>query len=284
MNSRQDPLRHRFLAAAALLMLTASPALALEIEADFEGASARLLEKDDAGQRVRVMPAGDPARGWPCWWMFRASGLVKGQPFTVEVVASDKHIPSGRVLGADWATPDRAAFSTDGKTWRHTAPGVRQPLRISYALEVEVESVLVAWGPAFTPTDARAWAGEISRGRADVEVLELCKSSQGWGVTLLRIAEGETPPARRFGVWVEARQHAWESGSSWVARGFTEWLLGATEEARWLRRHAEIFVVPIMDVDNVATGNDGKEELPDSFFRKAQNDPDHQDDPQAIPA
>jgi murein tripeptide amidase MpaA len=52
------------------------------------------------------------------------------------------------------------------------------------------------------------------------------------------------------------------SGANWVARGLIEWLTSADKDAIWLRRHAEVFVAPIMDVDNVATGDGGKEENP----------------------
>jgi murein tripeptide amidase MpaA len=74
------------------------------------------------------------------------------------------------------------------------------------------------------------------------------------------VSEAASPaPA---GIWIQARQHAWESGSGWVARGLVEWLLGEDADASWLRLHAELFVVPIMDVDNAATGNGGKEADP----------------------
>jgi hypothetical protein len=85
---------------------------------------------------------------------------------------------------------------------------------------------------------------------------------------MLHVMEGDRPPERRFGVWVQARQHAWESGSSWVAQGFTEWLLRADDaDAAWLRQHAEIFIVPIMDIDHVATGDGGKDAEPQDHNR-----------------
>jgi hypothetical protein len=52
-----------------------------------------------------------------------------------------------------------------------------------------------------------------------------------------------------------------------VCQGFTEWLLGSDSQAAWVRQHAEIFIVPIMDVDNTATGNGGKEALPHDHNR-----------------
>ena len=50
-------------------------------------------------------------------------------------------------------------------------------------------------------------------------------------------------------------------------RGLVEWLMAGDGAARWLTEHAEIVVVPIMDVDNVVTGNGGKEENPQDHNR-----------------
>ena len=79
---------------------------------------------------------------------------------------------------------------------------------------------------------------------------------------MLHVRAGDLADPQRFGIWVQARQHAWESGSSWVARGFAEWCVSDTPEAAWLRDHADIFIVPIMDVDNTATGDGGKDADP----------------------
>jgi hypothetical protein len=58
-----------------------------------------------------------------------------------------------------------------------------------------------------------------------------------------------------------------------VARGFVEWLLGDEPAAKALRESAEIFVVPIMDVDRVATGDGGKESEPRDHNRDWTDSP-----------
>ena len=50
---------------------------------------------------------------------------------------------------APWATPDRAAFSLDNKTWKHTSPGKRDGKRIVYQQKVDAENMLVRVGAAF---------------------------------------------------------------------------------------------------------------------------------------
>jgi hypothetical protein len=256
-----------------IFLACASNAFALAIESDFEGASVRVVQADDATQTVRFMPGGDPKRGWPCWWQFRVTELDTAKPLTIEVAASDLPMPqangapSNKPLSGDWAMPERASYSTDGETWMHTEPGRKQDGRMTYAIKTDAPALFVAWGPPYTPSRASAFVHEAAKGADSAQEIELCKSREGRGVPMLHVSEGDRPGTRRFGVWVQARQHAWESGSSWVCQGFTEWLLGSDSEAAWLRQHAEIFIVPIMDVDNTATGNGGKEALPHDHNR-----------------
>ena len=64
------------------------------------------------------------------------------------------------------------------------------------------------------------------------------------------------------GVWIQARQHAWESGSSWVGKGLLDWAVSQDPLAVQLRRSTTIHFVPIMDVDSVAEGAGGKDAVP----------------------
>jgi hypothetical protein len=81
----------------------------------------------------------------------------------------------------------------------------------------------------------------------------LTQSLQGRDVDLLEITEGDAPD--KLGIWVQARQHPAECGSSWTCEGFVEWLVGSSIEAQALRRGAVVRVVPMMNPDGVALGN-----------------------------
>ncbi len=63
---------------------------------------------------------------------------------------------------------------------------------------------------------------------------------------MLHVQDGPIPREKRFGVWIQARQHAWECGSSWVAQGFAEWIDGLIEENRM-----DVFI----DLHNPAPGD-----------------------------
>ena len=268
----------RLYALSALLMLTGpASALDLQVGTDFEGGSARVESVDQAARVIRFMPGGDPARGWPCWWYLRVDGVAKGERVTLDLAGSDRPVrnqgkSTGKPLGANWAMPARAAFSTDRRTWRHTEPGRHEGGRIRYEVAGDGGPLWVAWGPPFTPEDTDRLLEESAKTLpAATSPFDLARTRGNRQVRGLRVNEAANlAPAA---IWIQARQHAWESGSSWVARGLVEWLLGEDDDARWLRRRAEVFVVPIMDVDNAATGNGGKEADPRDHNRDWDDTP-----------
>lgn len=237
----------------------------LRVRTDFEGGSARVAAVDQEARVIRFQPGGDPERGWPCWWSLRVEGVARGEKLILDLGGSDRPArnngaPTGKPLSAVWAMPMRAAISTDGKTWGQTEPGRRDGARMRYEVTGTGDSLWFAWGPSFTPSDTEVLLAEAERTIPEAKSFELARTREGRSVRGLRVSAAATGgvPA----LWIQSRQHAWESGASWVARGLVEWLISAEADAIWLREHAELFIVPIMDVDNVATGNGGKEANP----------------------
>ena len=244
----------------------------LEVDSNFEGASVSSVTIDEKTRSILFTPGGDPSRGWPCWWYFKINGVEPGEVITLHLKGSSATTthPGGALskpLSPVWAMPERATFSQDGVLWQHSEKGVRENDVMHYTLRPAAGSVYVAWGPPYTPGFAAKAIEATCKDHAGARAGELCRSVGGRPVPMWQVSEGERPAAKRFGIWVQARQHAWESGSSLVAQGFAEWLLGDSEQAKWIRTHAEVFIVPVMDVDNVATGNGGKEALPHDHNR-----------------
>lgn len=269
-------LRRRFVLIIATILAfafrAADAAEVLVVDSDFEGGSVRTIEIDDDSRRIDFMPGGSPERGWPCWWYFRVKGITPGESISLRLRASPATVarsgsPLSKPLSPVWAQVERATYSTDGETWLRTEKGVREGEWMVYKLKPERSSIFVAWGPPYTPSMAAKFVGKQADARRGAKVAELCRTREGRSVSMLHVMEGDLPKQRRFGIWIQARQHAWESGSSWVAQGFGEWLMSDTADAAWLRRNAEIFIVPIMDVDNAATGNGGKDAAPQDHNR-----------------
>ena len=89
----------------------------LRVTSDFPGGSARVLTIDQTHRVVHLNPEPYPDKGWDCWWYFRLDGVEPGETIELNV---------GKSV---WATPDRAMFSADNKSWKHTLPGERNRTR-----------------------------------------------------------------------------------------------------------------------------------------------------------
>lgn len=249
------------------LLLAPFAGAELSVHTDFEGGSAKVISIDSAGGVIRFMPAGDPSRGWPCWWYLRVDGAQVGREIRFELAPSDAPIPQpgpyqGKLLPFSWAAADRAAVSFDGVTWKQTVPGRKDPGCMTYGVIPETERFWIAWGPPFTAVHVQAITDRVSAS-GQVSVFELCQSREKRPVRGIRFGDADGRPV----VWIQARQHAWESGGSWVCAGFIEWLQSGEELADWLLEHVCVFAVPIMDVDHVASGDGGKEAIPQDHNR-----------------
>lgn len=244
----------------------------LQVTTNFENGSARVLGVDNATQTIRIQPAGDPKRGMPNWWNLRIDRINSNKPVIVEVLSTDDLIHAGppdnlRKISPDWTWPAQAAYSTDGKVWKHSPAGIKESNYMRYTIEPGSSTLWIAWGPPFTPADATAFVQQLSKKHAFMQAFTLAQSKEGRPVPALKISEGSLPDLQRPAIWIQARQHAWEVGGSWVAVGLTQWLAGDNKQAVWLRQHAEIYIIPLMDVDHVATGDGGKHALPHDHNR-----------------
>jgi len=239
-----------------LLILSMSllplPAVAeLAVDTDFPGGSGEVVSIDQATSTIVLNPADYPNRGWRCWWYIKLTGISAGQVITLDVG------------DAPWATPKQATFSTDGgKYWQHSLPGTPDGKRIRYSLSFDSESALVAWGPPFVPRDAKTLVTGIATASSDASEFSLCRTREDRDTPALRIGAIGKPL-----IWVQARQHAWESGASWVGKGFVEWLVSDSPAAMKTRKNHEIIFVPIMDIDNVHRGAGGKSQKPQDHNR-----------------
>ncbi len=267
-------------ASLALALIAQQVRAEITASTDFEGGSAKVVAIDQRAKTVRITPGGDPARGWPCWWYLRVEGLAKGEKLTLEVAPVEAPLVGpgknrGKPLAAAWCQPTRAAISPDGKRWSQSESGQQRESAMSYTVDCQGDSLWLAWGPPFTPRDSAPLAESLAKECRGAKSFELCRSNGGRPCLALRVKEGERPDDKRPAVWIQARQHAWESGSSWVCRGVAEWLASDDSRAEALRERAEITIVPIMDIDSTATGNGGKECVPQDHNRDWTDRPHH---------
>jgi hypothetical protein len=247
----------------------------LVVDADFINGNGSVESLDQRTRILRLSPTEHKQRGWPCWWYVKITGIVPGETLTLDV---------GK---APWATPARAAYSLDNQNWCQTNRGLRQQNRIVYRQRIDAHEAWFAWGPPFTVADANALADWASTQIQHTRKLDLVRTRGGHAVPAIRVGcfpvgavlEPEPPHktdathGQRHTIWIQARQHAWEAGSSWVCKGLVNWLATDDPRAESLRSMADLVIVPIMDVDNVLLGAGGKNQRPHDHNRDWSADP-----------
>jgi hypothetical protein len=277
-------MNHKLLLRLALivsgLLCGSSIALAadLQLSSAFPGGSAKVLKLDGANNSVGITPACDPKRGTPCWWYFRLDNVDTSKPIVLEVTANQGATwnpgkKTSKNLAPVYSLPEYAAYSIDGTNWVHTAKGERKDDRSTYRIDASTSTVWLAWGPPFNLKDAEQLIQKTCELCSDAKSFVLAHTRGNRPVPAVRFSQSRAADGPRFTVWIQARQHAWESGSSWVARGFAEWLVSKDPSAESLRRKADIIIIPIVDVDSVETGQGGKEQLPHDQNRDWGTDP-----------
>jgi len=260
----------RFLLLASCLVIIPMEA-SIEVISDFSGGSGEVTLLDSENQVVGLTPSLRESRGWPCWWYFRIEGAETGKPFSLRLSSNRRPFMEGRILPSSWSQPFRAAISTDNIQWQQTPKAkVTEDHTAIYSFPAPAPVFWVAWGPPFLPGHARDVLHELQGQIPESRIFPLARTRMNREVSGMEInPDSKDLPA----LWIQARQHAWEAGSSWVGKGFMDWLAGTSKDAEWLRTNVAITYIPIMDVDSVAVGAGGKDSRPRDHNRDWDQNP-----------
>jgi len=252
MSMRRTPFHSKLFIffASVIVCFLVSGALQAEVEvhSDFDNGNGTLYKWEADQQKLLV----NVKRVRGCrniWWHFRITGLTPGQAITL-------NCNHDSIAGE--ANP---VYSTDGENWQRFADQSRP-----YRQKFDSETVYVARNTPY-PYGKSLRLAERMKGKKNVQVLTLCKSEGGRDVVMLRFTDAETPDNGKKLIWIQARQHAFESHGSWVAEGSAQWLASDAPAAASLLKRAIVYVIPIMDVDSVFEGAAGKDQKPVDFNR-----------------
>jgi hypothetical protein len=243
--------------------LAANPAPNLElsyIDTSFENASPVWYERADDGTYL-VHLLYDHERDSPN----RAAGHINirlvgrsGARITLEFRNLD-NVWNGRP-GSVAGELKTVATSPDGKTWTTIATEALADNRVRVTVTMPGHSLQVARMQPYTLAELDRLLARV-RASAHASVETMGRTVQGRPLEIIRIGREEPsvhgarhpePGIRR--VFVRARAHPWEAGSSWVAQGLIERLLRDDAEARQWRERFVLYVMPMANKDGVARG------------------------------
>jgi len=140
-------------------------------------------------------------------------------------------------------------ISENGRDWR-TVPTESLPgNRVRLGVEMPGPALYVARLEPYRLSDLDRFVGSI-RSHPLVQITPIGKTAGGRPMEIVRIGDGRAP----YRVFVRARAHPWESGSSWVAQGLVERLLRNDDDAKRFLTQYTVYLLPMANKDGVARG------------------------------
>ncbi len=227
------------------------------ISAVFEGGSVGKVEQIGP-THVRCAVKGqadqDNRNRQANWYFFKLTGLPQGKEVRIDLtdlVGEYNFRP-----GTHAVTPNtRPVFSYDASHWTHFSDG-----QVSWdEKEVMLTLKFVPAKPVMWISHMEPYTGKHLQSLLALRHPHAIRTAAGRTVRsreipLITISDNSIAPNAKKVVWLMARQHAWEAGTSWAADGAVRFLLSDDEEASRIRKSTVFMVIPIFDVDGVAEG------------------------------
>lgn len=238
-----------FLEAGSDRQGTADAGQGLEfIDTGFENASPLWYDVD--GEVIRINLLYDHERASPN----RAAGHIH---FLLHARPGSKLTLEFRNLDNVWnGQPGSVAgelktvnLSQDGRAWK-TVPTESLPgNRVRLEIVMPGPKLYVARVEPYRLSDHDRLLASI-RGHRSVQISSIGRTVAGRDLEMIRIGD----PAAPYHVFVRARAHPWEAGSSWVAQGLIQQLLKDDDNARQLLKVFSLSILPMANKDGVARG------------------------------
>jgi murein tripeptide amidase MpaA len=230
--------------------------LSVSIHTDFEAGSLGKVERlSETHFRCAVKGESDQDQRnrQANWYYFRVDG-VAGREITidlVDLVGEYDYRPGSHAV----TEGTRPFYSYDRQTW-------------TAFREVEWDAKDISLRLRFTPSSNRVWIAHVPpyttrdlarllngfRRHPHLKKELVGKTVHGRDMLLLTVTNPAAPDANKKVVWLMARQHAWETGASWVSEGALRFLLSSDPLAARIRDEVIFKIFPMADPDGVARG------------------------------
>ena len=234
-----------------------SPRAPISISTDFEGGnlgSIRQLSKTHWECALAGESDADDRNRQASWYYFRIDG-AKGQPLTIEL--TDLVGEYNYKYGSHPVTSEtRPVISYDRSHWQHLSGQQVQwnqtdtTLRLTFT--PERDTIWVAHIPPYT-TEPLQQLLDTYQGYPSVVLRPIGYTPQGRPLQLMTVTNPAVALDRKKVVWLMARQHSWEAGTSYVMDAALRYLLDSAQGQALL--DSIVFqIIPMGDPDGVARG------------------------------
>lgn len=227
------------------------------IDADFPGGniivegatgqSTLYYKVSDSQALIKLRPDLRDTRGDWFYWYFRIRG-AEGKEIKFQF--------PGRKISAFGP-----AYSLDqGKSWKWLYDQPQQnDSSFSYTFIANDKDVRFSMGMPYLHADFETFIRSYEN-HPHLSLSSFATSNKGRNVESVLIHNPQTVAKHK--IVITARHHACEMMASYVLEGLIASLMSDSREMKWLRDHAEFFIVPFMDIDGVEDGDQGKQRMP----------------------
>jgi len=187
------------------------------------------------------------------WYYFRMDG-VKDRDMTItltDFLGEYNDQPGACSMNADTIP----VYSDDGERWQHFPAMDWNDATKEATLKFRPanNAIWIAHVPPYTHSRLLGLLEQINQSpQALVEVIG--KTVQGRDLHLVTVTNFEKPEEGKQTVWLQARQHAWEAGTSYVMEGALRFVTSRDPRAAKLRDQVVFKFTPMMDPDGCAQG------------------------------
>jgi hypothetical protein len=231
----------------------------ITINKNFEGASLGKVEVSGDGATFRCHVEGQhDERGHnrqASWYFFRLDN-ARGREVTLTLTdfVGEYNDKPGAVPMGPGITP---VFSDDGAGWTHfsaeAAAWDAEKKELTLKFKPAGDSIWIAHIAPYTPKDLERLLADVGRSKfARVEAIG--KTVQGRDLRMVTVTDESVADEGKRVVWLQARQHAWEAGTSWVMEGAVRFVISDDARAAELRKRVIFRFTPMLDVDGCTNG------------------------------
>jgi len=150
---------------------------------------------------------------------------------------------------------DQPVISYDQRNWTYLTDTSwdEENKELTLRFTPEQDTVWVALLVPYTHADLLKCLAEIGQSKAAV-VEVIGRTVQGRDLHLVTVTNPDIPAAQKKTVWLQSRQHAWETGTSFTMEGALRWVVSDDPIAKELRGRIIFKFTPMLDPDGCATG------------------------------
>ncbi|MEA3450384.1 MAG: M14-type cytosolic carboxypeptidase, partial [Bacteroidota bacterium] len=226
----------------------------IKIFSDFENGNTEIISVDDTNNRVFFKPALINTQNTTrCWFYFGITNFDTTKILQIEEQFTKYYI-----------APNYPVFSFDNKNWKRLKVDSMVGNKKYYSGKFNADTLWFATGYPYTYSKMMKFVDSVSANKY-IDTSTLVYSEKGLRVPILEIKKNKSKIKNM--IWIIGRQHAFETTLNIVIEGMIEYFVSDEYYARKLREKTVVYIVPMMDVDNVYSGASGRMQMPVDFNR-----------------